>query len=90
MENDPKTAEAVPGVMNAHDVTVRWVGHRQRTELHITVDGGMATTDSHRIAEAVRHELLHALPALLDVTVHVDPSERVPGEAHQATSDHRD
>jgi cation diffusion facilitator family transporter len=84
-----KTAETVPGVMNAHDITVRWVGHRLRTELHITVDGGITTTDSHQIAEAVRHELLHALPALLDVTVHVDPSEVVTGEAHQATRDHR-
>ena len=69
-------AAAVPGVMNAHDVTVRWVGHRQRTELHITVDGDLTTTDSHGIAEAVRQDLLHALSALLDATVHVDPSAR--------------
>ncbi len=83
-----KTAAAVPGVMNVHEVTVRWVGHRQRTELHILVDGRLPTIESHRIAEEVRHALLHALPALVDVTVHVDPSEGVSSEAHRLTDHH--
>ncbi len=70
-----KTASAVDGVMSAHDVAVRWVGHRQRIELHITVDCQMTTLASHAIAEEVRHELFHALPALVDATIHVDPCE---------------
>ena len=83
-----KTAAAISGVMDVHDVAVRWVGHRQRTEVHILVDGQMPTVDSHRIAEEVRHALFHALPALVDVTVHVDPSERKPGESHRLTEHH--
>ena len=70
-----KKAAAVPGVMSVHDIAVRWVGHRQRAELHITVDCQIPTLHSHHIAEEVRHALFHALPALVDVTVHVDPCE---------------
>lgn len=66
-------ARAVEGVMDVHHVALRWVGHRQRGELHITVNCQMPTYASHRIAEAVRHELFHALPALVEMTVHVDP-----------------
>jgi len=76
-------ASKANGVMEVSDVAIRWVGHRQRTELHITVDCQMPTCESHHIAEQVRHDLLHAMPALADVTIHVDPCkcERC-GEPH--------
>jgi cation diffusion facilitator family transporter len=80
-----RTAAKPEGVMDVHSVAVRWVGHRQRTELHIIVDCQMPTCDSHRIAEAVRHELFHTMPALVEVTVHVDPCECPNcGESHPA------
>jgi cation diffusion facilitator family transporter len=68
-----RIASKANGVMEVGNVAIRWVGHRQRTELHITVDCQMPTCESHRIAEQVRHDLLHAMPALADVTIHVDP-----------------
>jgi cation diffusion facilitator family transporter len=70
-----KTASNVPGVLEVNNVAIRWVGHRQRAEFHITVDCMMPTCQSHAISENVRHELFHALPALADITVHVDPCE---------------
>ena len=84
-----KTASKVEDVMDVHDVAIRWVGHRQRAEFHITVDCLMPTCQSHAIAENVRHELFHALPALADITVHVDPCEceNCP-EAHAGVSKH--
>jgi cation diffusion facilitator family transporter len=69
------TAAKPEGVMDVHSVAVRWVGHRQRAELHIIVDCQMPTCDSHRVAESVRHELFHTMPALLEATVHVDPCD---------------
>ena len=69
------TAQHVDGVLSVHDTAIRWVGHRQRAELHITVDCELPTHESHHIAEEVRHALFHELPALVDVTVHVDPCE---------------
>jgi len=66
-------ARAIEGVMEVHGVALRWVGHRQRGELHITVNCRIPTYASHHIAEEVRHSLFHALPALVEMTVHVDP-----------------
>jgi len=82
------TARGAPGVLDVHSVAVRWVGHRQRAELHVDVDGRISTIDSHAIAEAVRHALFHALPALVDITVHVDPIGIHDGDAHTATQHH--
>ncbi|MGZ9222399.1 MAG: cation diffusion facilitator family transporter [Anaerolineales bacterium] len=70
-----KVASKANGVMEVHDIAIRWVGHRQRAELHIIVDCQMPTCESHRIAETVRHDLFHTMPALADVTIHVDPCE---------------
>jgi len=73
-------------VQAVHDVTIRWLGHRQRAELNIDVDGALSTVQSHQIAEDVRHDLFHALPALVEVIVHVDPEGN---EHHDATAHHR-
>jgi len=70
-----KMAQETQGVMDVHDVAVRWVGHRQRTEFHITVDCQITTCESHQIVETVRHRLFHTMPALVDATVHVDPCQ---------------
>ena len=83
------TARGVTGVMDVHEVAVRWVGHRQRAEVHVVVDGNMPTSESHRVAEEVRHALFHTLPALVDVTVHIDPGETASGEMHRTTEHHR-
>ncbi|HET7090159.1 MAG TPA: cation diffusion facilitator family transporter [Anaerolineae bacterium] len=82
------TTRGVAGVMGVHEVAVRWVGHRQRAEVHIVVDGKIPTSESHQVAEAVRHALFHALPALVDVTVHIDPSENASGTTHKTTEHH--
>lgn len=68
-------ASKANNVMEVNNVAIRWVGHRQRAELHITVDCQMPTCESHSIAEKVQHDLFHAMPALADVIIHVDPCE---------------
>lgn len=70
-----KLAGEINGVLGVHDVTLRWLGHRQRGKLHITVNCEQTTLESHRIAENVRHTLFHNFPALVEMTVHVDPCE---------------
>lgn len=82
-------ARSVEGVMDVHDITLRWLGHRQRGEMHIVVDGDMPTYESHRITEEVRHALFHALPALVEMTVHIDPVESDFDSNHQLTAHHR-
>lgn len=84
-----RTAAAVPGVLEVNEAAVRWVGHRQRSTLHIVVDCSLPTHASHALAEEVRHALFHALPALLDVTVHVDPCPCPASvDAHLPTAHH--
>jgi cation diffusion facilitator family transporter len=81
-------AAAIEGVLSVHDVAVRWLGHRQRTELHVTVDCQLPTLASHRIAEAVRRELFHTLPTLAEVTVHIDPCECERSQGHHLADAH--
>jgi cation diffusion facilitator family transporter len=68
-------ARSVDGVLDVHHIALRWLGHRQQGEMHITVDCQLSTYESHRIAEQVRLALFQKMPAMADVTVHVDPCE---------------
>jgi cation diffusion facilitator family transporter len=81
-----ETTLRVPGVLAVREATVRWLGHRQRAELSINVAADLSVVQGHQIAEVVRHELFHALPALADVVVHVDPEGH---EFHSLTAHHR-
>lgn len=92
---DPETvdrieqrAARVAGVQGIEHVRVRWVGHRLHTDLHIMVDEDLPTRESHAIAEAVRHDLLHDLDYLSVVNVHVDPCGHGGNDPHSITAHH--
>jgi len=57
-------------------------------ELHITVNEDLPTHESHRIAEAVRHALLHDQPHLSIVGIHIDPCGHGGEDPHQITAHH--
>ena len=77
----------VPGVTEVTDVRARWIGHRLHADLNITVPGGLVVRDGHEVAKAVRHRLLHHLPHLGSMTVHVDPDEQS-GDRHHRIDAH--
>lgn len=81
---ETKTGE-LDGVGAVDKVRVRWVGHRLDASLHVMVDQKLSVAEGHRVAEAVRHELFHALPSLDEVEVHVDPDG---GDHHHETTRH--
>jgi cation diffusion facilitator family transporter len=83
-----QTAAAEAGVLAVADIRIRWLGHWQHCELHITVAAQLPTSESHQIAETVRHALFHALPSLQEISVHVDPLDNLPGTAHELTAHH--
>jgi len=56
-------------------------------ELHVTVPGGFSVAAGHAIAKEVRHQLLHHLPHLGTVMVHVDPQGEG-GERHHRIGAH--
>jgi cation diffusion facilitator family transporter len=80
-------ARHVPGVQDVTDVRARWVGHRLHVEVSVAVPGTATVAQGHAIAKEVRHQLLHHLPHLGGVTLHVDPQEEA-GEQHHGLGTH--
>jgi cation diffusion facilitator family transporter len=61
------------GVLGVTEVRVRWLGHQIHAEINLTVDQSLSVAQAHKIAQEVRHQLLHRLPYLSMVIIHVDP-----------------
>ncbi|MSQ24580.1 MAG: cation transporter [Chloroflexi bacterium] len=80
-------AEQVAGVREVNEVRARWVGHRLSVDANIAVDPSLTVGQGHEIAGEVNHELLHHLPTLSWVTIHVDPAEHA-GEEHHHIAEH--
>jgi cation diffusion facilitator family transporter len=68
-------AASVPGVEHVTQARARWSGHRLLADVNIDVDPALTVTEGHDIALAVENALLHDVPMLAEVTVHVDPHE---------------
>lgn len=91
---DTETVEAVTHaaghvleVREVTDVRARWIGHRLHAELSVSVAPELSVTDAHAVAKAVRHRLLHDVPHLGSVAVHVDPLGEG-GDAHHRIAEH--
>jgi cation diffusion facilitator family transporter len=79
----------VPGVRSVESVRLRWIGHRMRAEITLTVDNTLGVVEAHAIADEAQHQLIHRVPRLDDATVHVNPSTRPGVDHHTATGHHR-
>src|SRR5262245_43116014 len=66
-------AAHVAGVNEVTDVRARWIGHRLHADVSVSVPPELSVAEGHAIAKEVRHQLLHHLPHLGGVAVHVDP-----------------
>lgn len=62
----------VPGVRSTRRVRSRGRGSEGRMDVVVTVDPGLSTEDSHRIADEVERALAERF-ASSDITVHVEP-----------------
>jgi cation diffusion facilitator family transporter len=80
-------ASRVPGVTEVTDVRARWIGHRLHADLSITVPAALSVSEGHEVTKAVRHQLLHHLPHLGSMTIHVDPDGEG-GERHHRIGAH--
>ncbi|MFQ5421341.1 MAG: cation transporter dimerization domain-containing protein, partial [Anaerolineae bacterium] len=63
------------------------MGHRLHAEVNVGVDADLTTSQSHQIAEELRHDLFHAFPNLSEVLVHVEPWQPLE-KSHQMTNHH--
>src|SRR5262249_15368712 len=76
------------GVREVTEVRLRWSGHRLQAEINLAVSPKLSVAEGHTIAVAVRHQLLHNLTYLGNVTIHIDP-EHLSGEAHHSINEHQ-
>jgi hypothetical protein len=78
------------GVEDLEELRLRWIGHRLRAEVAITVDAGATIVAAHDVAEDARHRLLHAVPRLHDAIVHTSPGRRADSDPHRMVAHHFD
>jgi cation diffusion facilitator family transporter len=80
-------AKHVSGVHGVAEVRARWIGHRLTLELNVAVNPDLSVTEGHELAKEVRHQILHHVPHVSAVMIHVDPTTQ-PGEAHHRAGVH--
>jgi cation diffusion facilitator family transporter len=81
-------AEGADGVQQVSTVRARWIGHTIHAEALIVADCDLTLSEAHEIAEDARHRMLHAVPKLSTVTVHVDPCSHAGDDHHAAVAHH--
>jgi len=91
---DPEVVEEIKhsinhttGVQNVSEVRIRWLGHRLHAEVNIAVNPKLSVEEGHEIAKEVRHQILHHLRYLSNVTIHIDPVN-ASGEEHHRINGH--
>ena len=82
-------AQEVEGVTEVSLVRPRWVGHTLHAEAHVTVDREMSLAEAHEISAQVEHNMIHSVPKLSSVIVHIDPCTHAGDDPHASVSHHR-
>ncbi|HLJ05241.1 MAG TPA: cation diffusion facilitator family transporter [Acetobacteraceae bacterium] len=65
---------AVPGVLDCHNLRVRYSGPQLFIDCHVLVDGAQTLTQAHRLTDRIEEEIQALVPGA-DVTVHPEPFE---------------
>ena len=82
-------AQGVAGVTEVSLVRPRWVSHTIHAEAQVTVDRELSLAEAHTISAQVEHAMMHAVPKLSSVIVHVDPCDHAGDDPHAVVSHHR-
>ena len=65
-------AASVPGVLNVHDVRVRWVGRELVAVMHVDCDAQATLEEAHSLSMTVERAVRHTVPAAR-LEIHMDP-----------------
>jgi divalent metal cation (Fe/Co/Zn/Cd) transporter len=87
-ETAERILAATPGVEPDPAVRIRWVGHQLWADAQVIVNSERSLADAHAVAEEARHRLLHDVPQLAQVAVHVDPCTHTGEDHHTMTAHH--
>ncbi|MCZ6596529.1 MAG: cation diffusion facilitator family transporter [Planctomycetota bacterium] len=77
-----ETAGSVAGVRGVQRVRVHPLGSSLRVDMEISVDGEESVSVGHRIAHAVENAVVAAHAHVVEVSVHVNPAQELPGAEH--------
>ena len=77
----------VKGIADTSEVRARWIGHWLHAEVNLSVAGGLSIAEAHSVGNLARHAILHHVPYLSNVVVHVDP-EDTSGETFHRIEQH--
>jgi cation diffusion facilitator family transporter len=81
-----QAVEAIPGVMDCHQIRVRRSGPRLFLDIHVHMDGSQSLSQAHQLSDLIE-ERLQTILADADVTVHPEPDPGKKDDAQgQATS----
>jgi cation diffusion facilitator family transporter len=75
-----KIALNTDGVEAVHAIRSRYISSSIQIDMHIVVDSAISVLEGHTIADSVEKNIIDGIPEILDVVVHVDPSEVVSAE----------
>jgi cation diffusion facilitator family transporter len=64
-----------PGVEKIHQLRTRLMSQDIFVDVHVLVDPFISVSAGHYIAQQVHHRLMHHIPNIKDVTVHIDPED---------------
>ena len=85
----------IEGVEQVSEVRARWIGHRLHGEVNLAVAPALSVSEAHALGQAARHAILHHLPSLSNVIIHVDPVDasgegfhRIERHAHDELEPH--
>lgn len=78
----------VEGVQSIGRIQARWAGRSLYVIVTVAVEGSLPLADAHDVSERVHHAILHEVPGVAQVDVHVDPWEPHAADAHRETRDH--
>jgi cation diffusion facilitator family transporter len=82
-------ASETDGVAGVGRIQARWAGRSLYVTMTVAADGASSLADAHAVAESVHHRIIHELPGVAQVDVHVDPWEAHAIDAHPETRDHK-
>jgi cation diffusion facilitator family transporter len=81
-------ARTTPGVVDVEHVRLRWIGHRIAADTGIVVADNLDLVAAHDISNEVHHRLLHEVPKLSDVTIHISPASAPGVDRHEVLQHH--
>lgn len=83
VEQVSKEVKSLPGVVDCHNVRIRYSGPTLFVEAHVVVDGSLSLEEAHSMTEVIEVAINRIVPGA-DVTVHPEPA-LVRGDAGSTT-----